>query len=161
MTPPELRAIEPDAALAIYDEPVHRITVEFGDCDPAGIVFYPNFFRWFDQATWRLFDRAGYSRAVLTDRFGLLGHPLVKTGAEFLKPADQGTELAIESRILRWGRTSFDIGHLLRGSGGAAHAKGTETRIWAGPGEGERKITALPVPEEVKTRLPARPWDEG
>lgn len=30
---------------------VHPVLVGFGDCDPAGIVYYPNFFRWFDEAT--------------------------------------------------------------------------------------------------------------
>ncbi len=30
---------------------VHRIRVEWGDCDPAGIVFYPRYFEWFDRCT--------------------------------------------------------------------------------------------------------------
>ena len=30
-----------------------RFTVEFGDCDPAQIVFYPNYFRWMDAASLR------------------------------------------------------------------------------------------------------------
>lgn len=25
------------------------IVVEWGDCNPAGIVFYPNYFRWFNH----------------------------------------------------------------------------------------------------------------
>ena len=29
----------------------HEVEIEFGDCDPAGIVFYPNHFRMFDAAT--------------------------------------------------------------------------------------------------------------
>jgi len=32
---------------------VTRFTVEFGDCDPAQIVFYPNYFRWMDAASLR------------------------------------------------------------------------------------------------------------
>ena len=35
------------------------LTVGWGDCDPAGIVFYPNYFRWFDDASWRLFEAGG------------------------------------------------------------------------------------------------------
>ena len=27
-------------------EIVYTVRVEFGDCDPAGIVWFPNFFRW-------------------------------------------------------------------------------------------------------------------
>ena len=29
----------------------HIVSVEWGHCDPASIVFYPNFFTWMDQAT--------------------------------------------------------------------------------------------------------------
>jgi acyl-CoA thioesterase FadM len=28
--------------------------VQFGDCDPAGIVFYPNYLAWFDAAFGRM-----------------------------------------------------------------------------------------------------------
>ena len=34
--------------------------IEWGDCDPAGIIFYPTYFRWIDAASWALFDAAGY-----------------------------------------------------------------------------------------------------
>jgi 4-hydroxybenzoyl-CoA thioesterase len=30
---------------------VHQVRVEFGDCDPARIVWFPNFFRWIDAAS--------------------------------------------------------------------------------------------------------------
>lgn len=149
-----------EVAAKLYDDPVHEVTVEFGDCDPAGIVFYPNYFRWFDQATWRLFARAGYTSEILFDRFKLLGHPLVKTGSDFMNPAPQGTVLSIESRILAWGRTSFTIGHQFRATTGDLCARGQEVRIWAGHGTGDRPITALPIPEEVRTRMPALNWPE-
>ena len=38
-------------------------TVEWGDCDPAGIIFYPTYYRWMDAASWHLFEQAGYSAA--------------------------------------------------------------------------------------------------
>ena len=38
------------------------IRIQWGDCDPAGIVFYPNFFRWMDAATWHFFDAASIQR---------------------------------------------------------------------------------------------------
>ncbi len=37
----------------------HEVTVEWGDCDPAGIVSYPSYFRWCDQASHRLLVAAG------------------------------------------------------------------------------------------------------
>ena len=38
---------------------VTRFTVEFGDCDPAGIVFYPNYLRWMDAASLHFFRAMG------------------------------------------------------------------------------------------------------
>ncbi len=35
---------------------IYRVTVEFGDCDPVRIVFYPNYCRWIDSATRHLFE---------------------------------------------------------------------------------------------------------
>ena len=35
-----------------------QVEIEFGDCDPAGIVYYPNYFRMFDAATAHLFEAA-------------------------------------------------------------------------------------------------------
>ncbi len=36
--------------------PVH---VHFGDCDPAGIVFFPNFSRWMDASSLHFFMQNG------------------------------------------------------------------------------------------------------
>ena len=36
-----------------------RVTVQFGDCDPVGIVFYPNFQRWIDAASLSFFTQCG------------------------------------------------------------------------------------------------------
>ena len=38
---------------------IHPVHVEFGDCDPAQIVYFPNFFRWFDAATFHFFRECG------------------------------------------------------------------------------------------------------
>ena len=38
---------------------VFTIQVEFGDCDPARIVWFPNFFRWIDAASRNFFVQCG------------------------------------------------------------------------------------------------------
>jgi len=40
-------------------ETVAGCRIEFGDCDPAGIVFYPNFQRWMDAASLHFFVQCG------------------------------------------------------------------------------------------------------
>ena len=60
--------------------------IEWGDCDPAGIVFNPAFFAFFDDATSMLIEAAGWPLAKAAAQFGILGWPLVATRAEFRAP---------------------------------------------------------------------------
>ena len=39
-----------------------EIQVEWGDCDPAGIVYYPRFFEMFDSCTNALFESVGFKK---------------------------------------------------------------------------------------------------
>ena len=39
---------------------VFSCQVHWGDCDPAGIIFYPTYFRWMDAAAWALLESVGY-----------------------------------------------------------------------------------------------------
>ncbi|MEJ2374365.1 MAG: acyl-CoA thioesterase, partial [Pseudolabrys sp.] len=74
--------------------------MEWGQCDPAGIVFNPRFFEMFDTNTWLLFDMAlGVKPEELTQRFGIIGLALVDSWANFLKPAKFGDVIEITSRI--------------------------------------------------------------
>ncbi len=53
------------------------IEVRWGECDPFHIVFYPNFFTWFDHCTWKLFAAAGLTPEVTYRDYGFIGMPLV------------------------------------------------------------------------------------
>ena len=37
---------------------VRNTRIEWGDCDPAGIVFYPRYFAMFDSCTTAMFSQA-------------------------------------------------------------------------------------------------------
>ena len=43
-------------------EVIYTYRVEFGDCDPARIVWFPNFFRWIDAASRHFFVECGVPR---------------------------------------------------------------------------------------------------
>ena len=43
----------------------YKLKVEWGDCDPYGIVFYPNFYKWMDNAQWNYFKKIGLYRFLL------------------------------------------------------------------------------------------------
>lgn len=130
------------------------LPVEFGDCDPARIVFYPNYFRWFDQGTHHLFASAGFPLLQLADARGLT-ISLVSARADFKVPAMWGDSIAIESHVARWGTRSFDVAHIVTHAGtGAPIAVGGETRVCIAidPGDPARN-RSVPVPADIRAAL--------
>jgi 4-hydroxybenzoyl-CoA thioesterase len=126
----------------------YRTTVRWGECDPFQIVFYPNYFAWFDEATWHHFARLGLPRGALEQRFGFAGFPLVRAGVEFHAPCRAGDQLEIRSDVVRWGRSSFDLRHrVMREGGRLLAAEGRETRVWTVSREGG--IASDRIPDEI------------
>ncbi len=110
--------------------------VQWGDCDPAGIIFYPTYFRWFDAASWAFFASVGYAPKRLRAEGRAL--PLVNAECRFAHPAEQGDRCEVRSRIARFGGKSFVVAHEVVRSDGMLMASGAETRVWSryadGPG---------------------------
>jgi 4-hydroxybenzoyl-CoA thioesterase len=135
--------------------PAHRrhLLVGWGHCDPAGMVFYPQYFAWFDQCTAALFAAAGMPLRDLYEAHGILGIPLVDVGARFLAPSRFGDELVAESSVMEWRRSSFLVRHRFFNAGMLA-VEGTETRVWtARDPESPGRMKSRPVPQEVIARL--------
>ena len=127
-----------------------QVEIEFGDCDPAGIVYYPNYFRIFDACTAHLFEAAlGEKKIAWIRRYGILGIPVVDTGAKFTKPSRFGDVVTITSTITGFKRSSFEVSHQLFNAGALA-IEGRETRVWVGADPADpQKLKSLPVPEAV------------
>jgi 4-hydroxybenzoyl-CoA thioesterase len=131
------------------------VPVEFGDTDPAAIVFYPNFFRWFDASAWRLFVKAGLTLKVFQEEFGLIGVPIADAQSTFIKPLRFGDSAEITSYVATWRRKTFDLVHEVR-KDGELIAKGLEIRVCAELlKDGSQGIRAIPIPDEIKQRLSA------
>jgi 4-hydroxybenzoyl-CoA thioesterase len=133
-----------------------QFTIEWGHCDPAGIVFNSRFFEFFDWGTWILFEAAlGVRPPDLGDRFGIVGIPLVDAGARFIAPARFGDVVEMTSQVSEFRRSSFDVEHRLSVRGTVA-VEGRETRVWAArdPADPD-KIRAQPIPPEVTARFAA------
>jgi 4-hydroxybenzoyl-CoA thioesterase len=106
------------------------IHVEWGDCDPAGIVYYPRYFAYFDNCTAALFEAAGLPKHKMLKAYGIVGIPMVDTRARFLAPSHFGDDVIVESSITQWRRSSFDVQHkLFRRELLAVEC--SETRVWA------------------------------
>jgi 4-hydroxybenzoyl-CoA thioesterase len=127
-----------------------QLTVEWGDCDPAGIVFNPRFFEFFDANSWLLFETAlGVKHHEIAATFDILGIPLVDARANFLKPIKFGDTVEIASRVSEFRRSSFDVEHRIS-IGGELAVDGGETRIWAIRRKDDpEKMSSAPIPAAV------------
>src|SRR6201987_2367518 len=92
---------------------VHRrdVQIQWGDCDPANIVYYPRYFEMFDDSTSIMFEAAGFSKQAIIKRYGLVGIPMVDTRAQFHIASTHGDWITIESRIESFKRSSFEVRH--------------------------------------------------
>ena len=106
---------------------LHPVQLRLGECDPAGIIFYPTYFQWFDAATWNMFAQVGYHAKRM--RAEHLAMPLVAAGCEFKHPAEQEDRAEVRSRIARWGGKSFVLAHDVVRVDGTLLATGSETRV--------------------------------
>jgi len=131
-----------------------HFTIEWGQCDPAGLVFNSRFFEFFDWGTWTLFEAAlGVKPPDLAATFGILGLPLVDAGATFIAPARFGDAVEMTSQVSEFRRSSFDVAHHIFVRGAVA-VEGRETRVWAArdPADPSR-MKAQTIPPEVAARF--------
>jgi 4-hydroxybenzoyl-CoA thioesterase len=132
------------------------VRIEWGDCDPAGIVFYPRYFAMFDHSTVLLIEAAlGIRKLEMYQAYDFGGYPSVKTRARFMIPTRYGDDVIIESSISDIGRASFSLQHRLTKAGALA-VEASETRVWvvrdpAHPGG----FRAQPIPPDVVGRFTA------
>ena len=129
---------------------IHRVDVHFGDCDPAGIVFFPNFSRWMDQASLAFFMACGVPpwRELEAAR-GIVGTPLLEINTRFLLPATYGQSLEVHTSIEEWRAKVFIEHHrILRGDD--LLCEGRETRAFVERVPGSYRLKAIPIPEDIK-----------
>lgn len=131
---------------------IHRreIQIEWGDCDPFGIVFFPRYFEYFDACTNSLFHWAlGMKKAEMLQHYKIAGIPLVQANCNFLVPSSFGDVVHVESCVTNWGSSSFLVQHkLFRGE--TLAVEGTEKRVWTVrlPGD-PPQVKGHKIPREV------------
>jgi len=130
-----------------------EIHIEWGDCDPAGIVYYPRFFEMFDSCTNALFEKAGFKKPEMMAKYGLAGIPMVETSARFFVPSSFGDTVTVETTILEWGNSSFRVEHKLY-RGDLLSAEGLEKRVWTVRDTADpKKLKSEKIPQGVKDRF--------
>jgi 4-hydroxybenzoyl-CoA thioesterase len=130
-----------------------KITVAWGDCDPAEIVFYPNFFRWFEVGTRNMFAAAGADPVHVFPEYDVVGLPLVQADARFIKPTRFGDVIEVCSQIEAWQRKTVKIIHRIV-SGDELRVEGWEVRAWvAKDPEDPARLRAREWPASLKELL--------
>ena len=128
----------------------HNVTVHWGDTDPARIVFYPNYFEWFDQSARLLFESVGLDWDTLLARYGVPGLPIVEANARFKKPSLFRDEIVIESSVTEWQEKTLKVSHTVFNRGAVA-VEGYEVRVWSRHvPEDPTRLKAFAIPDEVK-----------
>jgi acyl-CoA thioester hydrolase len=142
MTPEGTRLHAPPSAVLH-----HR--VPFGETDAGGVVFYPNYLRWFDRATHELFRTLGLPMKELHEKWSVL-LPIVSVQANFRAPLHYDDEVEIHSEIAELSERSLKVAHRVV-SGGTEVSSGWEIRGWVSVAGGEFKTQ--PIPAEIRQRL--------
>ena len=140
------------------------IQIEWGDCDPAQIVYYPRYLAFFDSCTTALFKKAGLPKRQMLKDYQIVGIPLVDLRASFKAPSRFSDTVVVESEITEWRRSSFSVRHRLFNEEVLA-VECFEIRVWAAISESDpERIESKPVPREIIQRFsaekdtrPARP----
>jgi 4-hydroxybenzoyl-CoA thioesterase len=91
---------------ATFERPVR---IRFSHCDPAGIVFFPQYLvmtnalveDWFNDGL-----RIDYAQMISQRRIGL---PIVKLDCEFSRPSQMGETITLALSLARQGRRSISI----------------------------------------------------
>jgi len=133
----------------------YTVNVQFGDCDPAGIVFFPNFSRWMDAASLAFFMDCGVPpwRELVKTR-GIVGTPMLEISTRFMKTLTYGETITITTHVQEWRAKAFIQIHKVTRSGEAGEeviCEGREVRVFVkrDPDNPDR-LRAIPVPEDIK-----------
>ncbi len=122
--------------------------IRFSHCDPAGIVYFVNFFDmvsgavedWFGEAIGLTFNEMHIQRR--------LGFPIVNTGCEFFKPCHLGDRLVLELTIARLGRSSIEFSVVGRVGGEEKFRARHKVALMS-----LETLRALPIPDDLREKM--------
>jgi 4-hydroxybenzoyl-CoA thioesterase len=126
--------------------------IAWGDCDAAGIVYFPRYFYWMDTAFQTMLGRAGMSHRSLIETYGV-NIPIVDAGAKFFSSATYDDQLSVDANIVHWGNSSFKVGY--KGArDGQPIFEGHEVRVWSRIAA-DGTIASMPIAPEFKAAITA------
>ena len=128
-----------------------QVLVRFGDCDAAGIVFYPRYLEMFNSLVEDWYGEAlqfSFTEIVTTRGWGL---PTVHLEVDFVAPSRFGDLLSATLSVRHLGATSVHLDIVLTGPNGDDRVRGKVVLVLI-----DRSVhRAIPIPDEVRTRISA------
>jgi acyl-CoA thioester hydrolase len=132
--------------------------VELGETDSAGLVYYPNYFRWFDRATRSFLRITGLTPREMLGKFHF-EQPVIACDCKFYAPLRYDDPVRIETVVSEVENMTFRLEHNVYSEGNLV-ASGYEVRAWVeidNPFE-EGKLNSVDIPrffaEILKESLP-------
>jgi len=122
--------------------------IRFHHCDPAGIVFYPQYFVLFNELVEDWFNHGlqhNYADMVYQQR---LGTPMVRLETDFLSPSQIGETLRLALAVKRVGRSSLQL-EVDGSAGGTMRVRAFLTLVLANV-DARRSV---PFPAALKSRI--------
>jgi 4-hydroxybenzoyl-CoA thioesterase len=146
----------PDYVRGDYVVNRRDLTVEWGHCDPAGIVFHPRFIEYFDWCCVELIENAvGATQTSLKASHGFSGIPIVDMEVRFLRRITYDDRIQIYSAVAAIKSSSFKIRHCLVKDGEVA-VECQQTRVWChGDAADPKRLKSHPIPPDIVARLTA------
>ncbi|HEY8224659.1 MAG TPA: thioesterase family protein [Pyrinomonadaceae bacterium] len=126
-----------------------RIPVNFGDTDPAGLVYFPNLLHYCHIVMEHFFEEicgVHYSRLIEEQR---LGFPTVKIDAEFKTPLRYGDVVEVELSVLEVGNKSVTFSYLIKKGDGQNAAEVKQIVVAMDLGAQQSVV----IPEAIRDRL--------
>ncbi len=126
-----------------------QILVRFGDCDPAGIVFYPRYFEMFNNVVedWCA-NGLGINFRELHMTRGL-GLPTIHIETDFIAPSELGDVLQATLQVEKVGGSSITLAIRLRGPSGKERVRAKLILVMMDL----QKCRAVPISEEMRLRI--------
>jgi acyl-CoA thioester hydrolase len=126
-----------------------EVLVNWGDTDKAGIVYYPNYFKWFDIAGHQFFRSCNLSPSKLENERQIIV-PMLDARCSFEKPLLYEDLITIRTRVEEINNKTIKLSHeVYRGETRTGY--GYELRGWVK--QTHEEIKAVPIPDEVITIL--------
>lgn len=95
----------------------HVVDVAFGHCDPAGIIYYPHYFRWFDSTYHAFLASRDLDHRKLERKLGTMGTGLIDVGASFKAPITFGDRLVLTMTFEEWREKTVRLAYAGRSNG--------------------------------------------